>query len=687
MRKKRGKKSFSVRQVIVLSLLIVFILMNLYILLFLSSKSSVATGFGTSATGSVSFEILGDLEINITHPLNQSYNFSVGDLYTLDLNVTSSMFVDSWIYSLFDNRHGVWVYEDYAFSPNITFNAVRWQNTLFVEATTSVGEVGFDNVSFFVFVPNTSPIIYNLSNNEYACESTSPQYAFYVFDADEDVISWQISNNPYFVIFPFGGNLTNTNLIITSLNPLPKDSAGGINGGSGSWPLTVEVTDGYPGHSHINYTNITVIEINNPPEINPPLGLPVATISVWNQGANSTLFKWVNITDLEYDSYSYGAHAFNILITNSTGQNVPLFGVTQIGGNGLLSFTATNQTPLDTYNVEVCVSDTGILNPHPSILVECGQDGGSQTTCDAFQLTITDINRAPTIIDYYPLELNFNVSGTQEIYFNITKFDPDSTIPDSYWYVDDLFLNYSEGTLFDEFRFGFPCGISGIHKVKAVITDGELNDSVEWEINVEPVDCPSLGSPGGGGGGGGNIISCSPMWACNPWSVCQHAETSLDLGILSGLDYRRIQENCSIKELSGERCGFQLRTCVDANVCNPSFNKPLHVQDCLYIADPGCSDGIKNCHNGDCELLVDCGGPCNACASCTDGVKNQGEEGEDCGGPCPWKCVPEVPLLKQKKVIYGFLILLLLIIIFVIIKLLRVVRYRRQIKTQGKPNL
>jgi hypothetical protein len=49
---------------------------------------------------------------------------------------------------------------------------------------------------------------------------------------------------------------------------------------------------------------------------------------------------------------------------------------------------------------------------------------------------------------------------------------------------------------------------------------------------------------------------------------------------------------------------------------------------------PDCSDGIHN--QG--ETLIDCGGPCAACATCFDGIQNQGETGIDCGGgvctPC-----------------------------------------------------
>ncbi|RMF54474.1 hypothetical protein D6745_05215 [Candidatus Woesearchaeota archaeon] len=52
-----------------------------------------------------------------------------------------------------------------------------------------------------------------------------------------------------------------------------------------------------------------------------------------------------------------------------------------------------------------------------------------------------------------------------------------------------------------------------------------------------------------------------------------------------------------------------------------------------------CDDGIKN--QG--EKGVDCGGPCKACqtASCNDNIKNQGEQGIDCGGPCSRECAEE----------------------------------------------
>ncbi|MDP2909016.1 MAG: hypothetical protein Q8N77_04400, partial [Nanoarchaeota archaeon] len=70
----------------------------------------------------------------------------------------------------------------------------------------------------------------------------------------------------------------------------------------------------------------------------------------------------------------------------------------------------------------------------------------------------------------------------------------------------------------------------------------------------------------------------------------------------------------------------------DGNV----FNTAMVIYSSFYqgVELPSCTDGVKN--QG--ERGVDCGGPCekepynDKC--CDNGVKDEGEEGIDCGGPC-----------------------------------------------------
>ncbi|MBU0980302.1 MAG: hypothetical protein KJ709_05825 [Nanoarchaeota archaeon] len=113
-----------------------------------------------------------------------------------------------------------------------------------------------------------------------------------------------------------------------------------------------------------------------------------------------------------------------------------------------------------------------------------------------------------------------------------------------------------------------------------------------------PIPPPAGASGGAGGGGGAGVVSpCIPDWKCTDWERCLPA-------------------------------GFQRRKCTDFNECNTDWMKPNETQLCTYI--PTCSDLIRN--QG--EEGVDCGGPCPPCPTCEDGIKNGGELGIDCGGIC-----------------------------------------------------
>ena len=109
-------------------------------------------------------------------------------------------------------------------------------------------------------------------------------------------------------------------------------------------------------------------------------------------------------------------------------------------------------------------------------------------------------------------------------------------------------------------------------------------------------------------------------------------------------------------------------------LCNTSINLPGTLKECYYTINPTCFDNIKNCHSGSCEVGIDCGGACEDCKTCSDKIKNQGEEGIDCGGPCI-ECKTEVPSATSISGIIvialtgGFLIILLGVIWLIMIYL------------------
>ncbi len=73
---------------------------------------------------------------------------------------------------------------------------------------------------------------------------------------------------------------------------------------------------------------------------------------------------------------------------------------------------------------------------------------------------------------------------------------------------------------------------------------------------------------------------------------------------------------------------IRTRECFDINDCNGENKSLLESEKCEYNAT--CFDKIKNQN----EEGVDCGGVCDPCPTCEDEILNQGEEGVDCGGPC-----------------------------------------------------
>ncbi len=594
--------------------------------------------------------IIGPPTLSLISPENKTYTTNI----SLLLNYTVS------------GEETVWYNLDKGTNITITsfryFNTSEGSHTLYLYANNTLGETS-RNVTFFVNVTDSAPVFGDINSSIFVCENHALSYFFNVTDLNGQILQLALTpTDPFYLDTIFTSGAITTTIELFSGIITEGDSTNSGNG----WKIheeTIEVTDQL--YSDTAYTNITAIRLNDAPVI-----ATIGVQTVWTSGGNSTFYKQVGVTDEEDGNQSSGNLGFNISFLNSS----YLFNITN---NGIMNFTP-NSSQVGVYNISVCVNDTGIDNPHANISALCGQDGSSITTCQNFSLTVTNENRAPTITSYYPGNLNLSVLGTDSLYFNISEYDPDGTIPDAYWYIDGIFQEYDSGSLVDEFTYSFGCGVSGAKKIKAEITDGLLNDSMEWNINVGGVGCPA--SVAGGGGG----AFCKEKWVCGIWQVCQNTEKSLEAGLLSGEDYRIIKEQCIRNYWDDELCGVQTRACFDINLCNTAYSKQPRFQSCHYTEKPSCDDRIKNCHDGACELLIDCGGSCSPCPSCSDKIQNQGERGIDCGGPCPWKCPKEKPLLERIEILYLLIVITLILIIIIIIKIVKIIQHKKSIRGKNK---
>lgn len=611
------------------------------------------TSFATQ-NGLVGLTVLDPvISISIVSPENTTYNFAAGDFYNLSLNVTSDFAVESWWYNIYDERHDNYTFENVVFTPNVTINVSRWNNRIEVYANHTVGTIANENVTFYIVVPNSAPSLGDIDEHIYVCENNSLSNYFNATDADENtLISVDISPKDPFYVSPstFTGGQTFIESYIISEDFTKSDV--------GSHLETVSVSD--QEYIDTQLVNITVVEINNL-----PLFSELGAQTVW---INGTFYKALDLTDTESGNRTSGNFTYVLTFIDGT----RFF---DIDNEGVMNFTS-NESVIGSYNVSVCVTDKP-LDSVPENISLCGQDGLAQKTCKNMSLAVTNQNRAPTIVSYYPASIG-SIAGTSGLYFNASVIDPDGNIPTAYWYVDNSLKELDVGSNVDTFSYTFGCGVSGSHTVELVVSDGELNDSVMWPVTVANIECPAAVSGGGGGGGGSIGARCQVNWVCDDWQVCQNNQISLDIGIISGVDFRKAQRSCDAQGLIEDICGVQIRDCIDLNSCNVTIGMPDEFQACYFIEEPSCFDGVKNCHDEGCELLVDCGGPCTPCATCSDGVKNQGEQGVDCGGPCPWKCVEKIPFVR-KYFLQLALIILATVVTFATFRVRKIINLRKEL--------
>ena len=353
-------------------------------------------------------------------------------------------------------------------------------------------------------------------------------------------------------------------------------------GSAGSYPILITVVDDSGCPNAIASTGFTLIIQPYPSN---------DTLDIWDETDNATRYKFDPISF--YANYS--DVQTNASIPNATCQihydyqNVSALSMTYNSTSMLYERHESSGFVQGTYDYNVTCD--GLSEGY-----------GIITRNDSFTIT----NRAPYLYAAFP---NLTIQAGQAVsgydlndYFRDNDFDTLSFTETSPSVILVQIDNLGIVTITPN------PSASGNYTIRFRASDGIASaQSNLVNIEVLPYSISSPGSAGGGGGGGGGGARnppppfCTPDWQCTDWRDC-------------------------------EPTGIQQRTCFDTNNCSTVEDRPPLLRECEYVGT--CSDNIKNCHDGLCELGVDCGGPCATCATCFDGVKNQNEEGVDCGGVC-----------------------------------------------------
>jgi hypothetical protein len=406
------------------------------------------------------------------------------------------------------------------------------------------------------------------------------------------------------------------------------------------------------------YFNVHLIEVNNPPKLEE---FPLKILEIWDKGANASYYNELNVDDVELStgifdssqfefSYEFLENTIDFINHNESIFNSEL-GIINISGHHFNT---------GFYKIRFCVNDSGLVE-HSDNFAFC-ENGfwDSLSDCSNLSLTIVDRNRAPEIISYSP-ELMINPLGTELIKYSIVVVDPDENPLNISWYINDELV--FEGS--SDFVYSFGCEISDNFNVSVFVSDGALNDSLMWDVNVGFAACQGAIR----GGGGGNKVACNEKWGCNEWFQCFNLEETSNFGKITKNQYDLIKTRCDLFNYNSQTCGIQFRDCIDLNKCGTLINLTGTFKECYYTENPTCEDGLRNCHDNSCEFLIDCGGPCSPCPSCKDQIKNQREEGIDCGGSCqPCREVPLRNLILNTIVSYVVIAISLLLVILVFVQ-------------------
>ncbi len=323
----------------------------------------------------------------------------------------------------------------------------------------------------------------------------------------------------------------------------------------------------------------------------------------------------------------------------------------------VLSFYSAFQSNVTVFNITIdgLINFSGrssIWGNHSSIITvkeEGNPCGLVQQTNYSYNFSVHFLNSPP---EYYKTLPNITMNRNSRTYaFFLNDYFRD---------IDGQSLAYT--------AFGFDVNVISVsisNDSQVIIDTGEYCDDQQITFMAEDpygetalsspsvvltINCPSesnsdsgsgsSGSGGGGSGGASSISSCQEDWECLAWSDCNPPTSFLpdypkgykkkfcyDKNACDADDYEKyFYKNCTY--YSGVSCypdwectdwtpckknGTQERTCVDKNHCSEEdhvrFGSVETTRFCVYLET--CSDHVKN--NG--ELGVDCGGPCEPCST------------------------------------------------------------------------
>ncbi len=333
--------------------------------------------------------------------------------------------------------------DNLTFSDNTSLFNITWLTLLtsLIEFTPDDGDEGNHSVNIsvtddapnpetdyevviFEVTPNRAPVIDPIGNQT-ATEDSEFNLTITASDLDGDPLVFS-DNTTLFDIDSSTGLISFT----------PNASHVGI------YQIQINATDDDNATDSANFW-LNISWVNDAPYFDPPLENQTAT--------EGTLFYYnINATDEEDDTLTFS--------NNNTG----LFTIDS--NTGVISFTPTNDD-VGNHSINISVTDNNSI------------------TSSVIILAILNINNAPNITSYTPVNLTPNTAENSSLQFNVTAEDDDLIHGDSLaytWYLDSVNQSSNQSWLYEpDFT------AAGQHNITAIVSDSSNEtDSVTWNVSV-----------------------------------------------------------------------------------------------------------------------------------------------------------------------------------------------------------
>ncbi|MBC8499143.1 MAG: right-handed parallel beta-helix repeat-containing protein [Candidatus Atribacteria bacterium] len=144
--------------------------------------------------------------------------------------------------------------------------------------------------------------------------------------------------------------------------------------------------------------------------------------------------------------------------------------------NGLMIWTPTNEQ-VGINQVEVEISD------------------GKLSVTQSFEIEVSNVNNPPQIISYSPVNLNIEINEGDSVEFEIQALDIDSNTTLSFqWFLNGRLVSnstVSEDGSKSSWTYSASYGGYSQKIVKVVVSDGELEDSMQWSVTINDTTSPA----------------------------------------------------------------------------------------------------------------------------------------------------------------------------------------------------